>query len=106
MPTGYRGQKSFTEAVEKYIRFEDVRMGKSLRSKSVPKDESEKITDDSEMQVNSLTLQPSSLKKKREGTSLVVQWLKRYAPKAGGSSSIPGQGTESHMPQLRPLTAK
>ena len=27
------------------------------------------------------------------GTSLVVQWLRRHAPNAGGSGSIPGQGT-------------
>ena len=40
------------------------------------------------------------------GTSLVVQWLRRHAPNAGGSGSIPGQGTGSHVPQLRPGTAK
>ena len=34
------------------------------------------------------------------GTSLVVQWLRFHAPNAG-PSSIPGQGTRSHMPQLR-----
>ena len=34
------------------------------------------------------------------GTSLVVQWLKLGAPKAGGPGSIPSQGTGSHMPQL------
>ncbi|TEA33613.1 hypothetical protein DBR06_SOUSAS3910181, partial [Sousa chinensis] len=33
--------------------------------------------------------------------SLVVQWLRLHAPKAGGLGSIPGQGTRSHMPQLR-----
>ena len=32
-------------------------------------------------------------------TSLVVQWLR--APSARGPGSIPGQGTRSHMPQLR-----
>ena len=32
------------------------------------------------------------------GTSLVVQWLRLHAPKAGGPGSIPGQGTRSHMP--------
>ena len=36
------------------------------------------------------------------GTSLVVQWLRLWAPNAGGPGSIPGQGTRSHMPQLRP----
>ena len=36
-----------------------------------------------------------------EGTSLVVQWLRLQAPNAGGLGLIPGQGTRSHMPQLR-----
>ena len=47
------------------------------------------------------------------GTYLVVQWLKLGAPKARGPGSIPGQGTRSHIPQLRvhmlqprPSTAK
>ena len=31
-------------------------------------------------------------------TSLVVQWLGLHTPKSGGLSSIPGQGTRSHMP--------
>ncbi|TEA40711.1 hypothetical protein DBR06_SOUSAS1310003, partial [Sousa chinensis] len=35
------------------------------------------------------------------GTPLVVQWLRLLAPNAGGLGSIPGQGTRSHMPQLR-----
>ena len=39
------------------------------------------------------------------GTSLVVQWLRLQAPNARGPSSIPGQGTISHMPQLRPGAA-
>ncbi|TEA34881.1 hypothetical protein DBR06_SOUSAS4310073, partial [Sousa chinensis] len=29
--------------------------------------------------------------------SLVAQWLRLYAPNAGGPGSIPGQGTRSHM---------
>ena len=29
-----------------------------------------------------------------QGTSLVVQWLRRCAPSAGGVGSIPGQGAE------------
>ena len=29
------------------------------------------------------------------------QWLKPCCPSAGGQGSIPGQGTRSHMPQLR-----
>ena len=35
------------------------------------------------------------------GPSLVVQWLRLYAPNAGGLFSIPSQGTRSHMLQLR-----
>ena len=35
------------------------------------------------------------------GTSLVVQWLGLHAPNAGGLGLILGQGTRSHMPQLR-----
>ena len=38
----------------------------------------------------------------REGTCLVVQWLRLCAPNAGGPGSIPGQGTRSCMPQSRP----
>ena len=34
-------------------------------------------------------------------TSLVVQWLRLHDPNAGGSSSIPGQGTRFHRLQLR-----
>ena len=48
---------------------------------------------------------PKSQVKNIEG-SLVVQWLRLRAPNAGGPGSIPGQGTRSHMPQLRPGTAK
>ena len=36
---------------------------------------------------------------------LVVQWLRLYTPNAGGRGSIPGQGTESHMLQLKILHA-
>ncbi|TEA33728.1 hypothetical protein DBR06_SOUSAS12810084, partial [Sousa chinensis] len=42
-----------------------------------------------------------SLRKSVLGTSPVVQWLSFHAPNAGGPGSIPGQGTRSHMPQLR-----
>ena len=38
------------------------------------------------------------------GTSLVFQWLPLCTPKAGVLGSTPGQGTWSHMPQLRPST--
>ena len=34
------------------------------------------------------------------GTSLVAQWLRFCAPKAGSPGSIPGHGTKSHMPQF------
>ena len=39
------------------------------------------------------------------GTSLVVQWLRFCTPNAGVPGSTPGQGTTSHMPQLRSLHA-
>ena len=39
------------------------------------------------------------------GTSLVVQWLRLHTPNAGGQGSIPGQGTRSHMSQLKILHA-
>ena len=35
----------------------------------------------------------------------MVQWLKLHAPNAGGLSSILGQGTRSHMLQLKILHA-
>ena len=35
----------------------------------------------------------SNFKNKTAGTSLVVQWLRLCAPKAGGTGSIPGRGT-------------
>ena len=47
-----------------------------------------------------LAILPTSLKS-HPGTSLVVQWLRLRAPNAGGPGSIPGQGTRSHMPQLK-----
>ena len=40
------------------------------------------------------------------GTCLVVQWLRLCTPTVGvrvGACSIPGQGTMSHMPQLKSL---
>ena len=36
-----------------------------------------------------------------DGTSLVVKWLRLCAPNAVGLGSIPGQGTRSHMQELR-----
>ena len=44
-------------------------------------------------------------KKKKGGTSLVVQWLRLCAPNAGGLGSIPGQGTRSCRSQLKILHA-
>ena len=35
------------------------------------------------------------------GTSLVIQWLRLFAPKCRDLGSIPGQGNRSCMPQLR-----
>ena len=35
------------------------------------------------------------------GTSLVVQWLRLNSVNSGAPSAIPGQGTRSHMLQLR-----
>ena len=39
-------------------------------------------------------------------TSLVAQWLRFQTPNAGGPGSISDPGTRSHMPPLRPSTAK
>ena len=39
-------------------------------------------------------------------TSLVVWWLTLLASRAQGPGLIPGQGTGSHMRQLRPASAK
>ena len=46
------------------------------------------------------------LKSSHHRTSLLVQWLRLSAPNAGGPGLIPGQGTGSHMLQLRPGAAK
>ena len=53
----------------------------------------------------SLTSNLQDKKKKKEGrrTSLVVQWLRL---RAEGLDSIPGQGTRSHMLQLRTRAVK
>ena len=45
----------------------------------------------------------SSQKRTVAGTSLLVQWLRLYAPSMRGLGSIPGWGTRSHMPQLKML---
>ena len=46
-----------------------------------------------------------TLKIFQRGTTMVVQWVKLPAPNSGGPSLIPGQGTRSHMPQLKILHA-
>ena len=43
---------------------------------------------------------------KVSGTSLVDQWLRLHIPNERDPGSIPGQGTRSHMLQLRPSGAK
>ena len=48
-----------------------------------------------------MTERLSLFKNINSGTSLVVQWLRLCTPYAGGSGSIPGQGTGPHMPQLK-----
>ena len=40
------------------------------------------------------------------GASLAVQWLRLRTPNAVGPGSTPGQGTRSHVPQLRPGAAR
>ena len=40
------------------------------------------------------------------GASLFVHWLKLHLPNVGAPGSILGQGTRSHMPQLRLGIAK
>ena len=47
------------------------------------------------------TLYLFSFKNSERGTSLVVQWLRLCTHNAEGPCSIPGQGTRSHMPQLK-----
>ena len=48
----------------------------------------------------------AELKIAKGGTCLAVQWLRLHASTAGVTCSIPGQGTRSHMLQLRPGAAK
>ena len=42
-----------------------------------------------------------SLKIQYLGIFLAVLWLRLHAHSAGGLGSIPSQGTQSYMPQLR-----
>ena len=48
-----------------------------------------------------ITVPGGSLLKGKSRTSLVAQWLRLWAPTAGDPGSILGQGTRSHMPQLK-----
>ena len=41
------------------------------------------------------------IKTTTHGNSLMAQWLRIWAPNAGGLRLIPGQGTRSSMPQLK-----
>ena len=49
----------------------------------------------------SSTVKRHRVQNHKRGTSLVVQWLRPCASNAGGLGSIPGQGTYSHMLQLK-----
>ena len=42
---------------------------------------------------------------KKKESSLVVQWLRLHAPNAGGLGSISGQGTRTHVPDVKTLHA-
>ena len=42
----------------------------------------------------------------REGEGGLPWWSRDCSPNVGGLGSIPGQGTRSHVPQLRPRKAK
>ena len=44
--------------------------------------------------------------KRKQGTSLVVQWLGLRTPDTGDPGLIPGQGAKSHLLQLRPWATK
>ena len=56
------------------------------------------------VELNSRTTKSKFLKIHHLGTSLMVQWLRLHAPNARDPGSFPGQGTRSHMLQLRPST--
>ena len=49
----------------------------------------------------SLARTNSGLRNDLSGTSLMEQWIRLRTRNAEGLGSIPGQGTRSHMPQLR-----
>ena len=56
--------------------------------------------------VHSKVLEKGSTQEWEMGTSLVAQWLRLWAAKAGGQGSIPGQWTGSHMLQLKTKFSK
>ena len=56
--------------------------------------------------VNKVKIKIEIKKNGNGGTSSVVQLLRLQALNAGGPCLIPGQGTRSHMLQLRPSTDK
>jgi hypothetical protein len=47
-----------------------------------------------------------SSSKRTQGDVLVVHWLRLCTPNAEDLGLVPGQGTRSHIPQLRPGTTK
>ena len=48
-----------------------------------------------------LSLSLDIKKQSRMGTPLVAQWLRLLTSNAGGLGLVPGQGTRSHVPQLK-----
>ena len=56
--------------------------------------------------MQTLSLPHSPNKSKRPRTSLVVQWLRLHSPNERGLGSILGQGTRSHVVQLRSRAGK
>ena len=53
------------------------------------------------LRLKSFVLQPKCLRATNLGTSLVVQWLKLHTPITENPGPIPGEGSRSHMPQLK-----
>ena len=49
--------------------------------------------------VQCLRIEMLGVKDDKGGTSLVVQWLRSWAPNVGGLNLIPGHGTRSFVPQ-------
>ena len=59
------------------------------------------LTTELEVKASDFTVCLLSLMLLFHGTSLVVQWLRFHTHNAGGPGSVPGQGTRSHLRQLR-----